>query len=159
MNGLELFLLGRTLMKIAEAAIPAAGARPLPAAVRSVLLDIYEHPNSSIGEIATRTGFPQSHVSASVARLRALGVALETTVDRRDRRRTLVGPLAPADTGMAPPLSSPINRALAVALVTDDPKEVAAVIASLEFLAERLTPRALARIRADLAAHREEEAG
>ena len=158
MNGLELFLLGRTLMKIAEAAIPAAGAHPLPAAVRSVLLDVYEHPNNSIGEIAARTGFPQSHVSASVARLRVLGVALETTVDPRDHRRTLVGPVATADTGVAPPAPSPVDRALAVALGTDDPKEVAAVVAILEGLAARLTPRALARIRTDLAIHRKDEA-
>jgi DNA-binding IclR family transcriptional regulator len=38
-----------------------------------VLIDVSEHADSSIGEIAARTGFPQSHVSASVARLRELG--------------------------------------------------------------------------------------
>jgi DNA-binding MarR family transcriptional regulator len=159
MNGLELFLLGRTLMKIAEAAIPAAGSQQLPATVRSVLLDVFEHPESSIGEIAARTGFPQSHVSAAVARLRALGGALETTVDPRDRRRTLVRPAPEADVQAGQPAAPPVERALAAALGTDDPREIAAVVAGLEDLARRLTPQALARIRAALAAQQQEGAG
>src|SRR5919199_6202025 len=109
MNALELFLLGRSLMKIAEQAIPTAGSPRLPTAVRSVLLDVFEHPNSSIGEIAARTGFPQSHVSAAVARLQALGGALETTVDPQDRRRTLVRPAAEAHSQAASPASPPID--------------------------------------------------
>ena len=92
MNALELFLLGRKLMKLGEQAIPTtAGFHQLPTSVRSILIDVFEHPNSSVGEITTRTGFPQSHVSAAVARLRE-GGALVTTVDPNDRRRTLVRP-------------------------------------------------------------------
>ncbi len=41
MNGLELFLLARKLMKIGEAAIPAAGFHELPTSVRSVLIDAF----------------------------------------------------------------------------------------------------------------------
>ena len=158
MNGLELFLLGRTLMKIGEEAIPTAGSHQLPTTVRSVLLDVFELPNSSIGEIAARTCFPQSHVSASVARLRALGGALETTVDPLDRRRTLVRPAWEAETQAAPAAATPIDRALVAALGTDDPKEIADVVAALETLAQRLTPKALARIRSDLAKQPQEEA-
>src|SRR5436190_17929609 len=88
MNGIELYLLGRTLMKIAEESMPRSDDAELPTSVRSVYLDVVANPNSSIGEIAERTGFPQSHVSASVARLRAIATALETTVDPEDRRRT-----------------------------------------------------------------------
>lgn len=56
-----------------------------------VLVDVFENPNTTIGHIVERTGFPQSHVSASVARLRESGV-LVTTVDPNDKRRTLVAP-------------------------------------------------------------------
>ena len=88
-NGAELFLLGRRLMKIGVAAIPSSGFRDLPASVRMVLVDALENPGSTIGQIVERTGFPQSHVSAAVARLREDGV-LTTKVDPVDRRRTLV---------------------------------------------------------------------
>src|SRR5215470_7868218 len=100
MSGLELFLLGRNLMKIGEEAIRAeaslaiamrGSSTRLPTSVRSVLIDVCQHPNSSIGEITARTGFPQSHVAASVARLRKER-AVVTVVDSSDRRRTLVGP-------------------------------------------------------------------
>src|SRR6266542_4942792 len=92
MNALELFLLGRKLMKLGEQAIPTtAGFHQLPTSVHSILIDVFEHPNSSIGEITARTGFPQSQVSASVAKLRE-GGALVTEADPGDRRRTLVHP-------------------------------------------------------------------
>ena len=150
MNGIELYLLGRTLMKIAEESMPrsASGEEQLPASVRSVLLDVVEHPNSSIGEIAVRTGFPQSHVSASVARLRAIAAALETTTDPDDRRRTLVRPAPGVLRRAARQFSAPIDRAVAAALDTDDPKQGARLIADLESIAQRLTPRTLARLRA-----------
>jgi MarR family len=52
-------------------------------------MDTFAFPDSSVGEIATRTGLPQSYVSTVVARLRDLDV-LETRPDPDDRRRTLV---------------------------------------------------------------------
>ena len=54
-----------------------------------MLLDIAANPGSSISEITARTGYPQSHVSTSVIKLRHFG-AVRTEVDPRDRRRTLV---------------------------------------------------------------------
>lgn len=51
--------------------------------------DAYENPDSSVGEIATRTALPQSFVSEMVAKMRDLG-AFETRSDPADRRRTLV---------------------------------------------------------------------
>ena len=91
MNGAELFGLGRRLMKLGVQAIPPSGFREMPTSVRMVLVDVFEHPGSTIGQIVERTGFPQSHVSSAVARLRDGGV-LETMVDPADRRRTLVAP-------------------------------------------------------------------
>jgi DNA-binding MarR family transcriptional regulator len=52
-------------------------------------MDARAFPDSSVGEVATRTGLPQSYVSEMVAKLRDLG-ALETRADSADRRRTLV---------------------------------------------------------------------
>src|SRR5262249_9785349 len=122
MSGLELFLLGRNLIKIGEESLRAdasfaiamgAGSRKLPTSVRSVLIDICEHPNSSIGEIAARTGFPQSHVSASVGRLREER-AVVTVVDSSDHRRTLVGPSPEAlPTARSDP--APVGRVLRAA--------------------------------------------
>jgi len=146
-TGLELFLLGRTLMKLGEESIHRAGFNELPTSVRSVLVDVFEHPSTSIREIAARTGFPQSLVSASVARLRE-GGALVTAVDPVDRRRTLVTPapeLVGVTAGLAP---VPIDGAVGVALRTDDPAEVAEVVLALETLARRLSPDALERLRA-----------
>jgi DNA-binding MarR family transcriptional regulator len=145
-DGLELFLLGRTLMKIGQEAIHRAGFHQLPTSVRSVLIDVFEHPNSSVGEIAARTGFPQSHVSASVARLRA-GGAFETTLDPRDRRRTLVRPSPEVLRRAAQRAAAPIDDALADALGTEDPGEVGEVVGALEGLGRRLSPKALGRIR------------
>jgi DNA-binding MarR family transcriptional regulator len=145
-DGLALFLLGRKLMKLGEEAIHRAGFHQLPTSVRSILVDVFEHPDSSVGEIAARTGFPQSHVSASVARLRA-GGALVTAVDPQDRRRTLVRP-SPQVRHRAPEGgAAPVDAALAAVLGTQDPQKVAEVVATLEALARRLAPEALTRSR------------
>ncbi|MGW2043505.1 MarR family transcriptional regulator [Streptomyces virginiae] len=64
MNGVELFLLGRTLMKIGEQAMPQVKSGS-PGATRSVLVvlgDLVSHPGTTVGEIAERTGLPQSDV-------------------------------------------------------------------------------------------------
>jgi DNA-binding MarR family transcriptional regulator len=90
-NGAELFRLGRRLIRLGVSALPPSYFSELPTSVRIVLLDVFENPRATIGQIAARTGFPQSHVSAAVARLREMGV-LETEVDPVDRRRTLVEP-------------------------------------------------------------------
>jgi DNA-binding MarR family transcriptional regulator len=138
-NGLELFLLGRALMKIGGQAMPAAGFHQLPSSVRLVVIDVFEHPHTSVGEIAARTGFPQSHVSSAVARLRTGGVFL-TRVDPKDRRRTLVRPAPAIRRRAARRVAAPIDVALAAALGTDDPRDVAEVVAALEQLSRRLRP-------------------
>ncbi|WP_211288686.1 MarR family transcriptional regulator [Actinophytocola xinjiangensis] len=149
MNGIELFLLGRTLMKIGEEAIPTDGVGQHSTSDRSVLIvasDIRAHPGGSVGQIAERTGFPQSKVSACVARLREAG-AIDTTVDPADRRRLMVWPAERISPRVAHVRSAPIDGALAAALGTDDPRRIAEVVAALDTLARHLTPQALARLR------------
>jgi DNA-binding MarR family transcriptional regulator len=104
-----------------------------------MLIDVSENPDSSIGEITDRTGFPQSHVSAAVSRPRALG-ALTTSVDERDRRRTLVR-LAPGIRTRAWRAEVPVDGVLASALGTSDRKVIEEVISSRETVANQLRPR------------------
>lgn len=138
MNAVELYLLGRKLMKIAEEALPKPPAGGPPTSVRMILVDIAEHPDSSVGEIASRTGFPQSHVSMSIARLRELG-ALVTSVDPGDRRRTLAR-LAPGVRQRSRRAETPVDSVLAAALEPSDSIEVEEVIEALDGLAARLMP-------------------
>jgi DNA-binding MarR family transcriptional regulator len=140
-NGIELYVLGRRLMKLGEEAMPGAGFRRLPSSVQTVLLDISEHPDSSISQIVARTGFPQSLVSAAVAQLRDRGV-LRTAVDQADRRRTLVRLSADVPARMARAPASPVDPVLAEALAIDDPAELASVVAMLTALADRFTAAA-----------------
>jgi len=142
-NAVEVYLLGRKLMKIAESAFaadqPGGGLRT---SVRMVLVDISAHPGSSIGEITARTGFPQSHVSASVARLRQQGV-LETSIDAVDGRRTLVSLGDSFRERLATRAPVPIDAALAAELASPDREDLAQVIDALEVVAERMIPQAL----------------
>lgn len=147
MNGVQLFLLGRTLMKIGEEAIPTGGVGKRAMSTRSVLivmLDIYEHPDTTVGEIAVRSGLPQSAVSACVARLRETG-SVVTATDPSDRRRTLVRQNPEVTDRRAEVAAAPVDAALATALGTQDPVDVAEVLALLEALARRLSPEMLAR--------------
>ncbi|MFF1907908.1 MarR family transcriptional regulator [Kitasatospora sp. NPDC058218] len=153
MNGVELLLLGRTLMKIGEEAVPAPeGGRP-PAGVKAVVVvmsDVYEHPDSAVGEIAARTGLPQSQVSAAVARLREAG-SIVTGTDPRDRRRLLVRRAPGISPRRAEVAATSIDGPLARALGTDDPRELAEVRDALDVLARRLTPASLRRLKAEVA--------
>jgi len=153
MNGVELFLLGRTLMKLGEQAIPTEGLPQYSTSNRAVLIvasDILEHPNSSVGDIAERTSFAQSKVSACVARLRE-GGAIETTTDPADRRRLLVRPARRISERVARIRSTPITATLEAALGTDDPPRIAEITTALETLAEHLAPEAIARARSGTA--------
>ena len=148
MNGVELFLLGRKLMKLGEEAIPPGGFRALPTSVRSILLDVFEHPNTSVGEITARTGFPQSHVSASVAKLRDEGL-FTTTIDPNDRRRTLVRRSPEVTRRAANKPMVPIDDALANALGTSDPNLIEKLSQALDLIAHHLNPDAIAKLRTE----------
>ncbi|MET7299831.1 helix-turn-helix domain-containing protein [Embleya sp. NPDC005575] len=154
MTPVELFLLGRTLMKIGEDALPAPrvpadGTDRHPGSVRSALIalsDIVAHPDSAVGEIARRTGLPQSQVSTAVARLKETG-SIETTQDPTDRRRLLVRPAATPSPRVAEARAAGIEDALARAMATTDEQAVAEVAEALALLARHLPPVALARLR------------
>ncbi|GAB2574971.1 MarR family winged helix-turn-helix transcriptional regulator [Kribbella endophytica] len=149
MNGVDLFLLGRTLMKIGEQALPTEGIGEHSTSVRSVLIvvsDVRAHPGSAIGQIADRTGLPQSAVSGAVARLREAG-AVVTESDSGDRRRQLVHPSPKPSARVAEVRAAPVDGALAAALGTEDAALVAEVVVLLEELARHLTPAAVSRLR------------
>ncbi|MFE3288490.1 MarR family transcriptional regulator, partial [Streptomyces sp. NPDC059233] len=132
-------------MKIGEEAIPTDRVGKRPMSTRSVLivmLDVYAHPDTTVGEIATRSGLPQSAVSACVARLRETG-SVVTRTDPRDRRRTLLRQNPEMTDRRAEVAGARVDDALAAALGTDDPVEVAQVVALLEALARRLSPDVL----------------
>src|SRR5262249_29460039 len=82
----------------------------------------------------------------SVARLRQ-GGALLTTIDSRDRRRTLVAPSPEVLRRALQQALASIEEVLVATLGTDDPWEVAEVAAALEALAQRLIPNQLTRLR------------
>lgn len=136
MNPMSLFLLGRRLMQIAEGALP--GGRK-GTSLRLVFVDIAYHPNSSITEITTRTGFPQSLVSTAVARLRDRGV-VESEPDPLDRRRTLVRASA-AVKGINDRLAQiSIDDLVAQELSNEGEGELDDVIAAINLLSRLLTP-------------------
>ncbi len=83
----ELHRLGRRLLALSRAASGQAGDLALVPGQEAVLEDLLRHPNSTVSEIRDRTGFTQSHVSASVARLRDHGL-IQTAADPSDGRRT-----------------------------------------------------------------------
>lgn len=139
MNGLELLVLGRVLMKVAQESMPESGLEQLPGDVRPIMMDVLAHPGSSISEITARTRFPQSHVSAAVAALLDAGAVL-TAVDPKDRRRTLVGPHPDVPAPALQLGSVPIDAALAKALRTEDEAQLSDVHAALETLWRHFGP-------------------
>lgn len=143
MNGVDLYVLARRLLKLGEAAIPGAGIHRLPASIQLVLMDVSEHPDSSISDIVERVGFPQSLVSGAVKRLES-GGALVTRIDPKDRRRTLVR-VAPDVRAKARKVKSrPLTDVVGEALGTDDPIEINDVLDMLTRLAERFESSASA---------------
>ncbi|MEU7989532.1 helix-turn-helix domain-containing protein [Streptosporangium canum] len=136
MNGVQLFLLGRTLMKIGEQALPDVG-RGGNGAVLVVLADVLDSPDSTVGEIAARTRLPQSAVSMAVARLREAGSVVART-DPRDRRRTLLRHANHLSDRVGEVRASTIDDALGRALGTDDTDEIRDVVHALEAMSQRL---------------------
>lgn len=144
MNGVQLFLLGRALMKIGEDALPEppGGSGRYAGSTRMVLIvatDIAEHPDTAVGEIAARTGLPQSQVSTAIGRLKEAGTVV-TTTDPTDRRRALVTQAPTASDRLTEVRATSITLALAEALGTDDPARLAKLTAALDELADALLP-------------------
>jgi DNA-binding MarR family transcriptional regulator len=136
---MSLFLLGRKLMQIAERALPHGKT---VTSLRLIFVDVAYHPNSSITEITTRTGFPQSLVSTGVARLRQTGL-LETEPDPLDRRRTLVRTTPELEAIQERLGSVSIDDILASELTAEGREELTDVIAAIDLLSRLLTPEVL----------------
>lgn len=144
MNGVDLFLLGRALMKLGEDALPEppGGAAKYAGSARMVLIvatDIAGHPETAVGEITARTGLPQSQVSTAIARLKEAGTVI-TTTDPADRRRALVSQAADVSDQLAEVRATSVEPALAKALGTDDPARVTELSRTLEQLVRDLLP-------------------
>ncbi len=144
MNGVELFVLGRALMKIGADALPEppGGEGRYAGSARMVLIvasDIAEHPDSAVGEIAARTGLPQSQVSTAIARLKEAG-SVQTSPDPVDRRRVLVRQSDTVSARVAEVRATGIDAALVAALGSDDPQRLKEVSDALEVLARHLGP-------------------
>jgi DNA-binding MarR family transcriptional regulator len=89
MDGGQLHRLGKRLIELSSQVTGEAGDLLLTPGEAAVLEDVIKHPASSISEIHQRTGFVQSHVSASVSRLKARGL-VKAEADPSDGRRTRV---------------------------------------------------------------------
>ena len=142
MGPVELILLGRTLMKIGEQALPmtTGGERT----VVIVMSDVYEHADTTVGAIAERTGLPQSAVSGAVARLREAG-SIIAGPDPADRRRQLLRRNPEPTARQREVAATDIGPALAAALGEHEPADLTEVLAALDVLGRRLTPQTLAR--------------
>ena len=89
MDGGQLHRLGKRLIELSAQVTGGAGDLSLTPGESAILEDVIKHPASSISEINQRTGFVQSHVSASVSRLKERGL-VEAATDPSDGRRTRV---------------------------------------------------------------------
>jgi hypothetical protein len=82
---------------------------------------------------------PPRLVSASP--LWEMAGSIVTRADPADRRRLLIWPAAEVSERVAEIRSTSVDATVAAALGTDDPRRVAEVVAALELLAGRLSPR------------------
>lgn len=139
MNSAELYRLGRRLTALARAAMADPDDPTVSAGETAVIDDVLEHPDSAVQEITARTGFAQSYVSATVARLREKGW-VETAADPTDRRRTLVRLPDLMVQAIADREGRPLDEALAAALPALDTTARAEVLALLDALARQVLP-------------------
>jgi len=83
----------------------------------AVLEDVIKHPASTISQIHQRTGFAQSHVTTSVARLKARKL-VEATTDPEDGRRARVHVTDAAMQAIAPAQPAISSRSSATQSLT-----------------------------------------
>lgn len=134
MNGVELYLLGQKLMRIGgNALLEDSGLRRLSPSAWLILADVVQYRDTSVPEIASRTGLQQDHVSASVSRMADDGL-LETGVAPSGQQSVTVHHALRLEEQ-----SASADGALAVALDTQDAGQVGELTATLESLARRLS--------------------
>lgn len=139
MDALDLITLGRQLTRIGEEAMRGSKALPLPTGPTLVLRDVMANADSSISEVTSRTGLPQSYVSESVARLREQGI-LDTKTDPADGRRTLVRMSGRHMRNVAKKGTVSVDAALAGVLGDLRPGVLNSILNTLNDLSARLRP-------------------
>jgi DNA-binding MarR family transcriptional regulator len=134
----QLHRLGRRLIELSRAATTHTGDQPMTPVQVAIIDDVIKNPGTGVTEIGHRTGFVQSHVSASVARLRDQGV-LETAPDPTDGRRTRVQVTQLAMRAIVCRARRPINNTITTAV--GDAETAQRVTAILDELAVLLLAR------------------
>jgi DNA-binding MarR family transcriptional regulator len=137
MDGGELHRLGRRLLELSAQVTGEPDDLRLTPGEIAVLEDVIRHPASSVSETSERTGFAQSHVSVSVARLKARGLA-ETETDPADGRRTRVRAADSAVQAITRRAARSIEDTLSHTLA--DPGQARRAVGFLQELAELLLP-------------------
>jgi DNA-binding MarR family transcriptional regulator len=137
MQGGELHRLGKRLVELSAQVAGEPGDLRLTPGELAVLEDVTRHPATSVSEISKRTGFAQSHVSVSVARLKARGLA-QTEADAADGRRTRVRATDATVRAVARRAARSIEDTLSRTLA--DPGQASRAAALLEELASLLLP-------------------
>lgn len=135
----DLFRITRLLREVALDAARDSGEAVASAGLVVVTEDVAHHDDTTVTEIAKRTGVAQSLVSKVVAQLHDGGV-VEAVVDSADRRRTRIRLTELARSQMLPERARrPVNEALFRRFPDLDQKELAQVEAAIEQLARYLT--------------------
>ena len=135
MDGGEVHRLGRRLIELSAAATGEPGDLVLTPGERAVLEDAIRHPGASVSDIRDRTGFAQSHVSASVARLNGRGL-ITVSADPADARRTRVDVTDETRRAIMGRASRRVTEAIAAAVPT--PEDADRATALMEELARLL---------------------
>jgi DNA-binding MarR family transcriptional regulator len=137
-NAGDLHRLARLLRELALTATADPGERRVSPGHLAIVEDVSHNDETSIGEIARRTGLAQSLVSNVVAQLRDAGV-FATRADPADRRRVLVKIReAMRRDVFASRGARPIDAAIRTTLPDASEGDVAQIVRLLDELAERL---------------------
>jgi DNA-binding MarR family transcriptional regulator len=108
--------------------------------VLAIVEDLADHPGSSIGDIARRTGLAQSLVSNTVAMLHERGVVAASR-DDRDRRRTVVHITPDAKRSLIDPRGKrPVHPALRKVLTDHSEPQLHRIEKLLEELSSSVLP-------------------
>jgi DNA-binding MarR family transcriptional regulator len=133
MDGVRLHRLGKRLIDLARQVTTDAGDTALTPGEVAVIEDVFKHPGSVVTEIQARTGFAQSHVSASVSRLRGQGLIVAVP-DPADRRRTRLSVTDIANRAIMRRAGRPAGDTIAEVVGREKAERVVTLLAELEKL-------------------------